>query len=102
VGFDAVIVARRSTVAVSNTEVQPSIKPPSFTMIDVMLTSFALQLKLSPVESSRHVCADTRVDASRIAPSTTPTARAIFDPDMLPPNPRRTPSSCHIGASLVT
>jgi hypothetical protein len=60
VGDDAATVARRSTVAVSADEVQPSIRPPAFTMIDVMLTSFAVHWFVSPVTSSTHVCACAR------------------------------------------
>ena len=42
VGDAAATVALKSTVAVSISDVQPSISPPGFTMIDVMLTSFAV------------------------------------------------------------
>lgn len=66
----------------SKIEVQPSMSPPGFTMIDCTATSLALQLNVSPVESSRHVWAKARVASSKTTTAVPPSRRPIMEPDI--------------------
>ncbi|HWP65441.1 MAG TPA: hypothetical protein VNO26_05965 [Candidatus Limnocylindria bacterium] len=68
-GDAAVTRAWSCTVAVSSSEVHPSMMPPGVTINVVMLTSFAVHWFVFPVTSLTHVCAVAVVGASATTPS---------------------------------
>ena len=79
----AVTCACRSTVAVSSSEVHPSITPPGSTIKVVMLRSFAVHELVVPVRSLTQFCAATRVADNVSTPS-----RTAHHPPQTPPMER--------------